>query len=391
MPSVLLLAGGLALCATTPGFATEAFDVQTLNTNIVWWPSLAIDGGGTSHLAYFYARGADNTSGVVYQSRQGGVWTPPEIVSNNGAFVSMALDAAQSPHVAYYGYVYSGIGQPTGAALYASRESGSWTTETIDALDSYAYGTMSLAFDPEGRPHVAYVGSGDVLRHAVRDQGTWVHEAVAGEFTYEPGASLTIDSRGEPWISYHRDFTVQVAHRSAGKWVIETLSTTAAQYLATSLALDRDNQPMVAYFDNGSFALRLATRVGGTWTSELVDAAGGDNVSLATDGAGQPHLSYREGANRSLEYAHRVDGAWSISPVDGTPGAGMESSIAIDRSGYPEIAFKFKRPYAGGGALRYAIGPQGVLGIGDPGAGAHVSLAVTAPNPSSDGAAEFAL
>ena len=32
-----------------------------------------------------------------------------------------------------------------------------------------------------------------------------------------------------------------------------------------------------------------------------------------------------------------------------------------------------------------------MLGIGDPGAGAHVSLAVPAPNPSSDRAAEFAL
>jgi len=116
--------------------------------------------------------------------------------------------------------------------------------------------------------------------------------------------------------------------------------------LHASMSLDKFGNPHISHQDLTAGDLKYTRRVGGTWTSEIVDAAGdanGEYTSIALDSDARPHISYRNGTSGvwDLKYAHKAGAAWTIETVDiGNQSTGAYSSIAIDASGIPHICYQ---------------------------------------------------
>jgi len=88
------------------------------------------------------------------------------------------------------------------------------------------------------------------------------------------------------------------------------------------------------------------------WTYESVDGYNIDMIhsSLALDKNGWPHIAYRDNSNGNLKYAYRDSAGWHISTVQ----TGLNCywpSLALDTNGYPHIAYKTA---SGGNILRYS-------------------------------------
>lgn len=90
----------------------------------------------------------------------------------------------------------------------------------------------------------------------------------------------------------------------------------------------------------------LASHANAQWTIETVDAAGsvGRYTSLALDGTGYPHIAYQDGTNYSLKHAWLDEsGLWQVETVDdyadGTK-LGRYNSICIDSGGRIHILYQ---------------------------------------------------
>jgi hypothetical protein len=370
MARVLFLLAVLAACLPSTARA-ESYDIETIRSNVIWYPSLAIDGAGDAHLAYYWVASSDY--GIAYSHRHLGTWTTetmaPSAVVNT---VALALDPSGQPHVAYY----TG---PNPRPYFASRSGGQWSAEPVDAVGDYS-GTLSLGFDAQGRPHLAYPWNGQ-LKHAWREGGTWTTEVVdpaLGTDSY-PGTSLRVDVLGRVGVSYHRGTTLAFARKTGDTWSLATIPAGPA-YVATSLATDDAGKACFTYLDNAG--LHLAQETANGWTTEWIDAGSGagGSSSLALDGTSRPHVAYYDAPNGRIMYAHRTGTTWRLGVVDDRFRSGQETALALDGTGQPVFAYTFKG-YTGG-SLRYATASPPVTGVGDPAASAALTLAPPWPNPA---------
>lgn len=110
-------------------------------------PSLAFDPSGNPSITH--ANGASVAPGGIRFVRWDGSRWVAEIVSVAGQNGSLAFDATGTPNVAFY--VYS----PASVHLARREADGTWTTEAVEGYLAVC-GSPGLAFDPEGRPAVAY-------------------------------------------------------------------------------------------------------------------------------------------------------------------------------------------------------------------------------------------
>jgi hypothetical protein len=97
----------------------------------------------------------------------------------------------------------------------------------------------------------------------------------------------------------------------------------------------------------------------GLWLTETVDSAGdvGNYSSLALDGSGNPHIAYNDTTNGAVKYAYFDGEDWQIGVVDA---AGANPSLVLDTAGRPHISY-----YDGVNAdLKYAY-PSGTVWISE--------------------------
>lgn len=166
--------------------------------------SLALDSAGQPHLAYY-----DADNGALKYAYQDGsnrgqlqAWQIETVdeAGNVGQYSSLALDGQGDPHIAYYDATHK-------ALKYARYDGSAWHIETADGaaagrqVGQYA----SLALDAFGRPYVSYYDAGDYdLRFAYFDGLSWQlgvvdgSNGVLGKFT-----SLGLDGDNLAHISYY--------------------------------------------------------------------------------------------------------------------------------------------------------------------------------------------
>jgi len=352
----------LLLLAPSAGAATFSYEI--IRPNVIWHPSLAIDAGGDAHLTCYFIDSYGNP-GVGYSSRHQGAWTNELVAPLIVYSTALALDPSGHPGVAYYTSVNA---QP----FLAERSGGGWTSVPVDAVSDQG-GTMSVAYDAGGVPHVAYPWRGK-LKHAWRESGTWSTEVIdpaLGSDTY-PGTSIGVDPLGRIGVSYHRGTTLVLARRGAQGWVLQTVPGAVA-YVGTSLAFDSQGFARFTYSE--SSGLRLASETSNGFVTESIDPNGGV-ASLAIDAAGDPHVAYYDGPGGRAIDSRRAAGVWTKDVVDDRFRSGQEIAMALDPSGRTEIAYTFKG-YTGGD-LRFALAAAPV-GVGD--MTASLEFAPPAPNP----------
>src|ERR1051326_6645017 len=162
------------------------------------------------------------------------------------------------------------------------------------------------------------------LRAALQTPAGWRTELVDGAGTVGWYASLALDSRGREGLAYY-DVThgaIKFASRAGGTWSAETVEA-APEGIGhyCSLAFDPHDNPAISYYDARDLCLRFATRSNGVWAIETVDGAG--NAAAMRD-----------------ELARAATGGKPPPPAEDIPNVGLYSSLAIDGQGRPHISYQ---------------------------------------------------
>ncbi len=204
---------------------------------------------------------------------------------------------------------------------------------------------------------------------AAGPSGSWQVTSVTGDVRYYPFISVAYDRDGAPHIAYRDNVTMSIRHAwlSGGNWTTEKVGPSAGTF-STSIAVGPDGNPAITYGDGLYFGnLMLAQKSGDFWTTTVVArgsmADAGQFSSLAFDNRGVPHIAYNDGqVLGSLYYAglNTTTGKWEFSLVDDdgayTGDAGFSSSLKIDAGGHPHVAYISDDPWG----LRYATSSDGV-------------------------------
>ena len=187
-----------------------------------------IDAAGTIHVTYVVVDG--NTIAVMYQTfdTASDAWGPAERVTElpadgdgiRGRVVSgLALDPSGAPLVV--------TASSSGVSAWSRAPGGGWSRAALAG----EYGLHpSLAFDPAGRAHVAWLSSpygSPSIRYATRSpDGTWSEPTVVSDRdvlsnkTLDQSPSLAFDGSARPVVAWlDGQDHVQVAFRDrAGAW-----------------------------------------------------------------------------------------------------------------------------------------------------------------------------
>lgn len=220
--------------------------------------SLAFGPGGTVMVAY---GGSGNLvpRGLNLATRSAaGEWTHQSVVAMPSfapEFIDLAV-AGGEPMIAWGDRTEGGL-------KFSVRSGGSFTTETIDeVLAPFEQHDLSLAIDPQGRPHVAYRQDGAFFReihHAVRDGGTWTHEPAAVMKHGNRGdVRLAVAPNGDLAIVFVSDQGLGLATHTGGRWFVQPLAHEAH---TADLAFDAAGVLHIAHADRRTEVM-LVTRAG---------------------------------------------------------------------------------------------------------------------------------
>jgi hypothetical protein len=245
------------------------------------------------------------------------------------------------------------------------------TISVVDSTDTSGHIGNSVKLDASGFPVIAYVYSssgGDLMVAHCNDANcagsneSLVSVDSTGDVGW--GASLALDSSGYPVVSYSdkTNADLKVVHcndvncSGADESITSPVTTEALTSYFTSLVLDASGYPVVAYTYND------APPVGRKSFSVLhcndVNCAGGDesNVevvlggfidsesSIQLDSSGYPVIAYYDDVSDDLHILHCNDANCagadeSDVAVDTAGTVGQLASLKLDSSGYPVVSY----------------------------------------------------
>ena len=289
---------------------------------------------GVPHIAYY------SQAGLSYAQWRPTGWqidTVDTRTSYHNGGPSLVFDRHGNPQIAFF----------CGTPWLAYQDSEYWCTEPIDVDSAGDY--ISLGLDRAGRPHVAYTQSVGMfasrLKYAWRDSLGWHRELVDSQGGYD--CVLRFDTAGRPCVAYCESWSQGALYygcRTATGWVKDTVITDNASQCF--LTLDTLGNPHISYYwaDGTNFDLRYCERTSGTWRFDVVDHGlqlfkrGWDNC-IARALNGSYRISYHAHNEGQLRYAHGNLGSWGIEVLDTVGLWNLFSSIALDSLDRAYIAY----------------------------------------------------
>ena len=316
--------------------------------------SLAVDGDGRAHVAYYHAdhqalrygvwrdggwelttvdgegetgdRGrqarlgvADGRIFIAYQdSDEGNVWLAShdaddgwstEVVDEStfrtGDFLDMVLVRGR-PVLVYYDSV-------NGDLMLARKDEGEWSIRAVDSQgDVGSYVSLDVAAD--GNLHMAYYdGSHGALKYAYTlTDGTIMREQVAG---YPKESTDSVAEESELPANSTRD---------VGRW-------TSIQAQPLQGGDPRVAQPRIIYQDVTGSQLWLAERSDEGWETSLVDDRGfvGSDTAFLWLTPDNMVVSYFDATNLDLKLARYANRTWSRQTLLSEGSVGMYNSLAV--------------------------------------------------------------
>ena len=326
---------------TKPGkWTVSAVNETTKKQESLGAVSVAVDAAGTPHIGYYDKAGRQ----IMYATQSGRQWQAEKVADSSGTTAtSIALDRAGIPAISY------GDGSHYGTLYFAKRTGSGWNVTTVDkgsAGDAGEY--SSLLYDKNGVPHIAYTDGHTfaTLMYATGNfsAGTWDRIKIdtggtVGDTGY--GASLAFDAAGNPRIAYSsgKHFPdLMYAFKDGGSWAVMKVDDgglpTAATGLNPSLAVDSRGFSHISYYNSTGSSLRYASWNGTAWVKETVDSDNdaGRYSALVIDSSDRPYIGYYDATFGELRYATRDSpvSAWKTHIVDNAGDAGYYVKAALD-------------------------------------------------------------
>lgn len=224
---------------------------------------------------------------------------------------------------------------------------GEWRIERID--DQSGVGTgFSLAVDPQGNPHVAYLDRiTNKLKYAQLTPFGWSAEVVAANVKADFETAIGVGSDGVPHICYAAMDGQYHAYKSGQQWIREQLNTDLAQQC--SLAVDTLNRPHIVYHLISAESLLYAGYLDGVFQhEEIANYRDGYFPSLALDSNNNPHVTWMYGQylGNKLYHEYWQGGAWTQELIPDSDGC-VDSCLVMDSSNYPHLCTTYGE-YASG-------------------------------------------
>lgn len=154
-------------------------------------------------------------------------------------------------------------------------------------------------------------------------------------------------------------FLVGQVRKEPNPWQVQTVQSYGGDRytgnrsigMYTSLAIDAAGHPHISCWEYDPLsappygALKYIYYNGSEWLAETVvrEADGGAYTSLALDRSNQPHVAYRS-HDGGLRYAYRRAGIWHVEVVSDTEGSGFGPELDLDAKGHPHISYYDGRP-----------------------------------------------
>jgi flagellar hook assembly protein FlgD len=234
-------------------------------------------------------------------------------------------------------------------AATPARGAASWSYQPV-AGSGTSGGFTSVALDGSGRVHMSYYdGSTHDLKYAVRQSGLWTTTVI--DTTGDTGlwTSIALDAQGNPHISYYYALlpdlvnpvgNLKYATKTGGAWTVQTVDATLNVGEYTSIAIDSQGRPHITYYDNGHGDLKHAVKTSGVWSLETVDATGnvGAYTSLHIDALDHLHVAYKDVGGVALKYAVKIGSTWTKEVAVPLAGA-VYNSIGLDSQGKPHVVY----------------------------------------------------
>ncbi|MFQ5615594.1 MAG: serine/threonine-protein kinase, partial [Anaerolineales bacterium] len=276
-----------------------------------------------------------------------------------GYFTSLVIDNQGYFHIVYFQ-------ENSDVVWYAHNSSGEWIFDTVIGGQEKGF-HLSLQLDKEGIPNIAYhiLGNKQSPRvHYLRWIGQdWELIKVSEAFSANTDVSLYLGPDDRPHIIYLDGYSYNVKYMNFNKqrgWDTQTVDAARQDCQSFPLIVDTDGTPHILYCAlNGG--LMYATLIGNVWNRVVVDQNNGAGLfsSLVLDKNGNPHVAYYDPQTQALKYAFWTGNTWEIQVVDEEGDVGKHPSIAVDLNGYIHISYYD----ATNTALKYAHGREGQWNI----------------------------
>jgi hypothetical protein len=331
-------------CAGAPAQGPTVWQNEIVDSEGVpgIYHALAVDAAGRPHLVYLKSSRHE----LWYARWTGSAWVKTKItdVAPSGMVraltVSMAMDGAGTPHVAFFE-------NGTGKLRYAKRTPTGWQVQSVAGGGVMVAGEYnSIAVDGAGRPHILYsTFNTDTFNDSVRcvywTGSAWQYLVVSSSTESDcdrADISIAVDRNGTLHALYFcYDSTVRIGgktpkslvrHATWGggvpfsRWTIDY--TLTDYYWGGELALDRSGNPHAAYTLNRWNAMPdlRYTRRGAGWSAPATLATGVSyETAFLLNNGSQPCVTYADLDGRQL-FGWHGGPAWATATVQPPAGAG---------------------------------------------------------------------
>jgi hypothetical protein len=349
---------GAAALAASCGLAQVIVDDagSARNGKVGYWSSMVARGGDAA-ISYYCEDDSNGSPPEMYTLRfawaTGTTWQHTTVDYGAGSDTSMGRGGNGLYRIAYESW--NGLGFATGVDT-------TWNVSLVPTPANAAPAHISMVLDSADRPHIAYYdyanGSDHALRYTYWDGSQWRTSAneglvALGAWTPTIGFSntfLALDGAGTPHLAYAMPQDninawgpIQYATLVGNTWQMENLGVSGVD---PTMAIGGDGVARMVF--NGNGGITYAYKSGGVWHYEtIVSAASGDSLSMALSATDQPYVSFGMGANEDMYLANRSSGGqWTATRIDGDGTSDPHvilgrygTSVTVDSNAMPHVSY----------------------------------------------------